>query len=66
MSCRTTSIEELERTIPVKPPKVKRKIKPIAQTIGASHLTRDITIVEIHLKILIPVGTPIIIVAAVK
>lgn len=66
MSCKTVSKDELERTIPVKPPKVKRKINPTHQSIGASHLTEENLIVAIHLKILIPVGTPIIIVAAVK
>jgi len=53
--------------MPVKPPKVKRKIKPFTQSKG--------TEVEIffepynlanQLKILTPVGTAIVIVAAVK
>jgi hypothetical protein len=30
VSCNTTSILELERRIPVNPPKVKRKINPLA------------------------------------
>jgi len=60
------SSEELERTMPVKPPIVKRKIKPKAQIIGVSYLIRDPWIVASQLKTLIPVGTAIIIVAAVK
>ena len=52
--------------MPVKPPKVKRNKNPKHQNIGASQETEDIEIVANQLKILIPVGTPIIIVAAVK
>lgn len=60
------SNEELERIIPVKPPVVKRKINPRAHSIGASYLICDPWIVASQLKTLIPVGTAIIIVAAVK
>lgn len=60
------SKEELDKTIPVKPPKVNKKINPTHQNIGASQEIEENLIVAIQLKILIPVGTPIIIVAAVK
>lgn len=60
------SKDELDKTIPVKPPKVNKKIKPKDQNIGASHETFEKETVANHLKILIPVGTPIIMVAAVK
>lgn len=66
MSCSIISREELESIIPVKPPTVNKKIKPSAQSIGVSNLIRDPRIVANQLKILIPVGTAIIIVAAVK
>ena len=32
------SSEELARTIPVRPPSVNRKMKPMAHSIGVSHL----------------------------
>ena len=60
------SKEQLERTIPVKPPTVIRKIKPKAQSIGVSYLIFDPWSVASQLKTLIPVGTAIIMVAAVK
>jgi hypothetical protein len=60
------SKEEFERTIPVRPPMVKRKINPRAQIMGVSYLIRDPWIVANHLNTLIPVGTAIIMVAAVK
>lgn len=60
------SIDELESMIPVKPPVVKRKINPRAHSIGVSYLIREPWIVASHLKTLMPVGTAIIIVAAVK
>ena len=66
MSWSTTSSEEFAKTIPVRPPVVKRKIKPKAQSMGASYLIREPWIVASHLNTLIPVGTAIIIVAAVK
>lgn len=52
--------------MPVRPPVVKRKINPRAQSIGSSNLIREPWIVANHLNTLIPVGTAIIIVAAVK
>jgi hypothetical protein len=60
------SIEEFDRTIPVNPPTVKRKRKPIVHIIGGKNLSLLPYIVASQLKILIPVGTAIIIVAAVK
>lgn len=60
------SREELERTIPVRPPIVNRKINPRAHIIGVSYLTREPWIVASQLNTLMPVGTAIIIVAAVK
>lgn len=60
------SREELARTIPVRPPVVNKKINPRAHSIGVSYFTRDPWIVANHLNTLIPVGTAIIIVAAVK
>lgn len=52
--------------IPVNPPAVNRKINPRAQSIGVSNLIREPKIVASHLNTLIPVGTAIIMVAAVK
>jgi hypothetical protein len=52
--------------IPVKPPNVNRNIKPLANNIGVFITIFPPNIVAIQLKILIPVGTAIIIVAAVK
>lgn len=60
------SIPELERTIPVSPPKVNRNIKPFANNIGVLRTITPPNIVAIQLKIFIPVGTAMIIVAAVK
>jgi hypothetical protein len=45
---------------------VKRKMNPTVNNIGVSNLIDPPHIVAIQLKILIPVGTAIIIVAAVK
>jgi len=45
---------------------VNRKINPIAHIIGESILICDPVVVAIQLKILIPVGMAMIIVAAVK
>ncbi|MDJ1305913.1 MAG: hypothetical protein MRQ09_06815 [Candidatus Midichloria sp.] len=66
MSCKIISIDELARIIPVKPPKVNRNTKPKTHNIDALKLILDPWRVANHLKILIPVGTAIIIVAAVK
>lgn len=60
------SREELARTIPVKPPTVKRKIKPSAHRRGVSHLMAPPCRVASQLKTLTPVGMAIIIVAEVK
>jgi len=60
------SIPELDNMIPVSPPKVNKKIKPLANNIGVVKTILPPNIVAIQLNILIPVGTAIIIVAAVK
>lgn len=67
MSCNRTSILELERRTPVKPPKVNKKINPFTQREG----TEEDEVLEPYslanqLKIFTPVGTAIVIVAAVK
>jgi hypothetical protein len=66
VSCSTTSNEELAKTTPVKPPTVNRKINPKAQYKEGLKENRTPCSVPSHLKILIPVGTAIIIVAEVK
>ena len=53
-------------TTPVTPPTVNRKMKPIAHTIGDLNSIEPPHIVAIHEKILMPVGTAITMVAAVK
>ena len=60
------SREALARIIPVSPPAVKRKINPRAHSIAGSYLMGEPKMVASHLNTLIPVGTAIIIVAAVK
>jgi hypothetical protein len=60
------SIPEFDKIIPVRPPKVNKKMKPLANNIGVVKTMVPPNIVAIQLKILIPVGTAIIIVAAVK
>lgn len=61
------SILELESRIPVKPPKVNRKIKPLIHKRGTVVLMfLEPYIVANQLKIFTPVGTAIVIVAAVK
>jgi hypothetical protein len=57
---------ELDKMIPVTPPVVNRKINPIAHSIGVVYLIFEPCNVANHLNTLIPVGTAIIIVAAVK
>jgi hypothetical protein len=57
---------ELDKIIPVTPPVVNKKINPRAQSIGAEYFKFDPCRVANHLNTLIPVGTAIIIVAAVK
>jgi hypothetical protein len=56
----------LDNTIPVKPPIVNKKIKPKTNNISGSTLKLPPHKVAIQLNTLIPVGTAIIIVAAVK
>lgn len=60
------SREEFAKTTPVRPPTVNKKIKPKVHIIGASNFTTPPWIVASHLNTLIPVGTAITIVAAVK
>lgn len=60
------SREELASTIPVRPPTVKRKMNPRAQSIGGSHLIVPPWSVANQLKTLIPVGMAMIMVADVK
>jgi len=60
------SNDEFARTIPVRPPTVKRKINPRAHSIGVSHLMLPPWRVASQLKTLTPVGIAIIIVADVK
>jgi len=56
----------LARTIPVKPPIEKRKTKPMDHKRVGEKVKLDPWRVAIQLKIFTPVGTAIIIVAAVK
>jgi hypothetical protein len=56
---------EFDSIIPVNPPKVNKKIKPLAHNIETDFLEEP-KILEIHLKIFTPVGIAIVIVAAVK
>lgn len=60
------SSEELASTIPVRPPMVKRKMKPRAHSIGGSHLMVPPCSVASQLKTLMPVGMAMIMVADVK
>lgn len=60
------SKDPFANTIPVNPPNVNRKINPTAHSMGVVNLILPPYIVAIQLKIFIPVGTAIIIVAAVK
>lgn len=60
------SRDELARTIPVRPPTVKRKIKPNAQSIAGDHLIFPPCSVASQLNTLTPVGIAMIIVAEVK
>lgn len=60
------SRDELDRMIPVNPPNVNITINPIAQSIGVSIIIFEFVIVANQLNTLIPVGTAMIIVAAVK
>lgn len=60
------SKEEFANTIPVRPPTVNRNKNPSTHSIGASIDKGVPCIVANQEKILIPVGTAIIIVADVK
>jgi len=60
------SSEELDRIIPVRPPVVKRNRNPIVHIICLFMGVLEPWMVKSQLKILIPVGMAIIIVAAVK
>jgi hypothetical protein len=60
------SMEELAKIIPVRPPTVNRKTNPIAHRRAGVRVKALPCRVATHLKILTPVGTAIIIVAAVK
>jgi hypothetical protein len=60
------SRDELDKHTPVKPPIVNRKIKPSTHNMGVVYLILDPWMVANHLNTLMPVGTAIIIVAAVK
>lgn len=60
------SSEEFDRTIPVSPPTVNKKIKPKAHNIAGDHFTSPPWRVANQLKTLTPVGIAIIIVADVK
>lgn len=60
------SIEELDKTTPVTPPKVNRKMNPMFHKFKTILFFGDPYMVASQEKTLIPVGIAIIIVAAVK
>jgi hypothetical protein len=60
------SIPDCAKTTPVTPPTVNKKINPNANKIGAFNSTELPHKVASQLKILIPVGMAITMVAAVK
>jgi hypothetical protein len=66
VSCKETSKPPLANTTPVTPPTVNKNINPIVHNIGVSYLILPPNIVANQENIFIPVGTAIIIVAAVK
>jgi hypothetical protein len=66
VSCNKISIEEFAKIIPVTPPTVNIIKNPMVHSKGASKIEIEDIRVDIHLKILIPVGMAITIVAAVK
>jgi hypothetical protein len=68
LSCKAISIPELAKITPVNPPTVKRNINPKrnANKIGVLNSILPPHIVASQLNTFIPVGTAIIIVAAVK
>ena len=66
MSCNTISIDEFASTTPVRLLIVNGNRNPSAHRHAALYVIRVPYIVASHLKILIPVGTAMIIVADVK
>ncbi len=60
------SSEEFDRTIPVSPPTVNKKINPRAHNIAGDHLILPPCNVASQLNTFTPVGIAIIIVADVK
>jgi hypothetical protein len=66
VSCSTISIDEFASTTTVRPPIVNWNTNPSAHRQAALCVIRVPYIVASHLKILIPVGTTIIIVADIK
>lgn len=60
------SIDEFASTTPVRPPMVNKNTNPRAHKHAALYVIRVPYMVASHLKILIPVGTAMIIVADVK
>lgn len=66
MSCKITSSLALAKTTPVSPPSVNKKINPSAHSPDGEKRIHAPCKVPTQLKILIPVGTAIIMVAVVK
>jgi hypothetical protein len=66
VSCKAISKPAFDKITPVKPPQVNKKIKPNANNNGVFSSILPPHKVANQLKILTPVGTAIIIVAAVK
>lgn len=60
------SREEFDRTMPVRPPTVNRKMKPRAHSMAGDHLILPPCSVANQLKTFTPVGIAIIMVADVK
>lgn len=60
------SSEEFDKTIPVRPPTVNRKINPKAHSIAGDHLILPPCSVASQLNTFTPVGIAIIMVADVK
>lgn len=60
------SSEEFDKTIPVRPPTVNRKINPKAHSIAGDHLIFPPCSVASQLNTFTPVGMAMIIVADVK
>lgn len=60
------STEEFDSTMPVRPPTVNRNTNPRVHSIGGDVEAFRPNMVAVHLNTLIPVGTAITMVAAVK